>query len=305
MHNDSPDHSPTRSRDRPEAACAANRITAAFYRSLSSIPVGTDAWLQLIDSTLKNGNPIERILCYVEIGKSGCAHLLGQLRQQAAVEKDPTVLAAIYSAIGTLGGFREERNPAEYFTDCDVGRRSAAMMIVFFLPDHEAIQILKRVLDTDSDASLRFCSAVRLSYLHCRDGMPLLRSSLPADRFLDRIQAACALAFLGDPDGTAYVRAVLDSYCGLEAIEKSNALFTFLELRRHVQGHCHSSNSDRQECIDVIVAEVTSWLSSWLAASGRFGSTEDGTASRVPMEVERVALGCLQPVPSVAEPPPE
>lgn len=265
MHNDSPDHAPAGSHGLLDAACAANRVTAAFYRSLSSITVGSDAWLEVIEATLENGNSIERILCYVEVGKSGCTHLLGELRQQAAVEKDPTVLSAIYSAIGSLGGFREERNAARYFTGSDLGRRCAAMMIVYFLPDQEAIPILKRVMEADPDVGMRFCSAVRLSYRRCGDGIPLLHSSLSVDSFQTRIQAACALAFLGDPDGTADVRTVLENYGTLETLHRTNALFTFQELRRNVEGERHHGHRDGQRSIGEIEAEVTSWLTSWIA----------------------------------------
>ncbi len=210
--------------------CDANHETQHFYSQLSLKPDG-DARYEFLKDASGDESETIAIVALLEIGKSNSPGWLNCLLRRARVEHRATVLAAIYGAIGQLGGFMRQADVRQLFLNTDTPSRAAALIAVDSLADEDAKTLLFETLMTDLDVSLRDEAAIRLAYRGSDAGKENLLRLLEANVFATRIRAACALCFLRDSRGIALISDLLGGEAALSNLENCilvTCLYDFL-----------------------------------------------------------------------------
>lgn len=238
----------------------ANQKTQAFHAELSSFEKGSEKWNEFLWSSCDSDNNLIQVTAFHEIRKSDDPSWLSPLFERLKTETFPTTLAAIFCAIGGLGGFQSREDYAHYFEEPDINIRAAAMQILYFLPDEDAIELLLKVLQQDPNPKLRSEAAERLAYLHSDAGLPLLFDSLDDEKFYVQVNAACALSLLNNSTGLHFLHHLIKSHLTLSKQDRTNLVSSLLGL--FIEVGIEPPPCDRPEDLSVefIFKKASDWI---------------------------------------------
>lgn len=238
-----------------------NRTTSEFREALSSLEAGTGEWDEFIRQSIDSPDVFLQILAFGEIGKSGDRRWLEVLCERAKTEENATVLSSIYSATMLLGGFTVE-DCAALCRAADGGSRSAALVVLDSLEPHDAIEILREMLESDPDDSLRLAAAERLAYVGSDAGMAELLHALESQEFHKRVGAACALSVLNHPAGLANLRELLRNRSNLSPQDVGAFAWSLLTMFFKLSVEPAPRDAEPAEVLAAVFTRAEEWVES-------------------------------------------
>ncbi|QDU08754.1 HEAT repeat domain-containing protein [Gimesia aquarii] len=238
----------------------ANQKTQAFHAELSSFEKGSEKWNEFLWSGCDSENNLIQVTAFHEIRKSDDPSWLSPLFERLKTETFPTTLAAIFCAIGGLGGFQSREDYAHYFEETDINIRGAAMQILYFLPDEDAIELLLKVLQQDPNPKLRSEAAERLAYLHSDAGLPLLLDSFENKSFLVKIGAVRALCILKNPTGLNALHHLIESHQTLSKQDRTILIHHVCGLLIDVGIELPPCDRPEDFPLESIIKKATDWI---------------------------------------------
>ncbi len=189
-----------------------NKSVLAFRVRLQRLIPGTDAWMDVMTSSLSSTNAIHRMLSVREIGLQGDVSSIRTLREMLETENDLSVVGEIYSTLALLGVFHTLDDCLPLFQHQQIRRRLAAMQVTRHMPRQAAVSVLEVVLRNESDASLRRAAATMLARLRSTSGEEELLQYIDHENMFVKASAACALCLIGNGRGVTVLREILRRY---------------------------------------------------------------------------------------------